>query len=126
MSTSRPFVVAALLLLLPAASVAQSSYGSRDLQRGTIGCYDTACVVNPAGVHRFLKPLPDSQFTPIVPNRAMLDRGPGGTPTASPAPAKSSAPERLRKRLGRERLLGIEGKPPRGVLRGATPVIPRR
>jgi hypothetical protein len=95
---------AALVLLLPASGIAQTS----------TTCFETECIINPAGVHRFLRP--PSRFS-VMPERK---------PRCSAPPAKPEPAEGIRERLGRERLFGIEGTPQRGVLRGSSPVIPRR
>jgi hypothetical protein len=107
-------VAAALLLLLPAPGIAQTSEEWRDLHRRKTVCYETECIINPLGVHRFLRP--ESTFTAL----------PERKPHFSAPPAKPAPSDGVRERLGRERPFGIEGTPPRGVLRGSSPVIPRR
>jgi hypothetical protein len=125
MRTRRAFAAAILLLsvLLAPPSGAKDPPPAdwHNLGRRKTDCFETECIINPAGVHRFLKPLGDSQFK-VVPDRGAR----GDAAPFHPPPARLEPADSVRERLGRERPFGIEGTPPRGVLRGGSPVIPRR
>jgi hypothetical protein len=84
---------AALVLLLPASGIAQTS----------TTCFETECIINPAGVHRFLRPsIRESTFIALPERR--------GVARFSPPPARPEPADGIRERLGRERPFGIEGR----------------
>jgi hypothetical protein len=96
----------AAVLMLAAPGAAQTSEQWRDLHWRKTACYETECILNPAGTHRFLKPsLGESRFVPVTPQRVV--------------PARPSAPP------ARSRGLPGLGDAP-GIQRGSSPVIPGR